>query len=80
MPDKVNNPRRDFIKKVSIAAVAVGAFSFLNFRKKRTNPDFQVGSMSMEEANEIIKNDDFYNASKVKPSPPPVSSENIWMG
>lgn len=80
MPNNVNNPRRDFIKKVSIAAVTIGAFSFLNFRKTKTKPDYQVSSLSKEEADEIIKNEQFHRDTRVKPAPPPVPGEKAWIG
>ena len=79
MPKNVDNTRRDFIKKVSIAAVTISAFSFLHFRKTKTQPDYQVYSLSKEEEDEIIKNDQFHRGTKVKPAPPPVSSENVRM-
>lgn len=80
MPNNVKNPRRDFLKKVSITAIAISAFSFWQFRKTKAQPDYQVRSMSKEEADEIIKKENFYSGTKVRPAPPPEAKEKYTKG
>lgn len=65
------NSRRDFLKKVSVAAVTISAFSFLRFRRSDRHQGIQVESLTEDEANRIIRDSKFPEAPKIKPSPAP---------
>jgi len=71
MQNSENNPRRDFLKNISIAAVSISAFLFLKFKKHKDNNDIKIKTLSKEEADEIIKNKKILFSKKMKPDPSP---------
>ena len=72
-----NNPRRDFLKKIPVAIVSFGTFSFFKFKKSKNYSEKRFNTLSMSEADEIIKNDKFTVLAQRKPEPAPVAQKNI---
>ena len=72
-----NNPRRDFLKLISVAAVSFGALSFFKFRKSGKYSEKHLSTLSKSDADEIIKNEKFTVSTRLNPEPAPVAQKNI---
>jgi len=77
MQKNYNNPRRDFLKMISIAIVSIGAFSFFKFKKSNNYAEKEFNTLSKSEADEIIKNEKPAVSSQLKPAPAPIAQRNI---
>jgi len=71
MQNTEHNPRRDFLKKISVTAFSISVFSFLKFKNPKHNNDIKNNTLSKEEADEIIRNEKILFSKKVKPDPAP---------
>jgi hypothetical protein len=70
-----NNPRRDFLKQISIATVSISAVSLFKFIKSNKYYDKKFSTLSKFQADEIIKNEKFTVPTELKPSPAPTSQK-----
>lgn len=71
-----NNQRREFLKKIPIAFVSLGVFSFFKLNRNRFS-QIRFNTLSKSEANKIIRNEKFSIHKKIKPAPAPVTKRNI---
>ncbi|MFH1000953.1 MAG: hypothetical protein V1783_08950 [Bacteroidota bacterium] len=72
-----NNSRRDFFKKISVAAVSLSTFSFLGFKISENAYNPNCKRISEEEANALIKENKLPISNKQKPMPAPVGKQQI---
>lgn len=72
-----NNQRRDFLKKIPIAIISIGAFSLFKFNKRNRYSETRFNTLSKSEADKIIKNEKFSIPAQIKPEPAPVAQRNI---
>lgn len=72
-----NNQRRDFLKKIPIAIISIGAFSFFKLKKRNHYFEKRFNTLSKSEADKIIKNEKFSIPVQIKPEPAPVAQRNI---
>ncbi len=72
-----NNPRRDFLKMISIALVSISAFSFFKLKKSNKYSKKEFNTLSKSEADEIIKNEKFTVSTRLNPEPAPATEQNI---
>ncbi len=72
-----NNQRRDFLKKIPIAIVSIGVFSFFKLKKRNRYSEKRFNTLSKSEADKIIKNKKLSIPAQIKPAPAPVAQRNI---
>ncbi|MAE07597.1 MAG: hypothetical protein CL661_02415 [Bacteroidetes bacterium] len=72
-----NNPRRDFLKRIPIAIISIGAFSFFGQKKHNRFTEKKFNTLSKTETDKIIKAKKFSIPTRIKPAPAPVASKNI---
>ncbi|MFK5857615.1 MAG: hypothetical protein QM503_15910 [Bacteroidota bacterium] len=72
-----NKQRRDFLKRIPLAIVSITALSVFRIKQSKKNSEMKFYTISMSEANDILKVDKLSPATKIKPKPPPVAQRNI---
>ena len=72
-----NNPRRDFLKMISVVTVSFGALSFFKSKKSGKYSEEHFNTLSKSEADEIVKNEEFTASTRLNPEPAPVAQKNI---
>lgn len=72
-----NNPRRDFLKMITVALVSLSAFSFFMFKKSNKYSEMKFNTLSKPEADEIIKNEKFPVSTSLIPAPAPAAQQKI---
>lgn len=72
-----NNQRRAFLKKIPIAIMSIGAFSFFKLIKRNRYSEIRFNTLSKSEADKIIKNEKLSSPAQIKPAPAPVAQRNI---
>jgi|FLOH01.1.fsa_nt_gi hypothetical protein len=72
-----NNQRRDFLKKIPLAIVSIGAFSLFKLKKQNRYSEKKFKTISKSEADRVIKNEKFSIPTKIKPEQVPVGDRNI---
>lgn len=78
MKEIENHTRRELLKKMLVAAMSIGAFSYITVKKpKGKRKDFNITSLSKEEANEIIQREKFPVSEKIKPAPSPNRGDDV---
>ncbi len=77
MQRKEKTQRRDFLKKIPLALVSIGAFSLLKLKKQNYYPVQNFNTLSKPEADEIIKSEKFAVPNRLKPAPAPLAKKNI---
>ena len=70
-----NNPRRDFLKRISIAIVSISSISVFNFNKSNNYSEITINTLSKSEADEIIKSEKFPASAQLNPAPAPVEQK-----
>lgn len=71
-----NNQRREFLKKIPIAFVSLGAFSFFKIKRNR-HSETRFNTLSKSEADKIIRSEKFSTHKKIKPAPAPEGKRGI---
>ena len=69
------NLRRDLLKKIPIALASIGVLSFFKIKKSTTYSERNYSTLSISEAEEIIKSEKFVPSTHLKPSPAPSSQK-----
>ncbi len=72
-----NNQRRDFLKKIPLAIVSIGALSLFKLKKHNRYSEKKFKTISKSEADRVIKNEKFSIPTKIKPEQAPVADRNI---
>jgi len=72
-----NNQRRDFLKKIPLAIVSIGAFSLFKLKKQNRYSEKKYKTISKSEADRVIKNEKFSIPTKIQPEKAPVGDRNI---
>jgi len=72
------NTRSAFLKKVSLGIVSVLGLGFVGFNFLKHQPISAINfeTLSVKEANEIIKNRLSMKEKQLKPKPPPKTNDN----
>ena len=69
--------RRNFLISVPAAIISLSAFSFLKFKKIVGNSEKKIKTLSLSEADEIIKNEKFPDSGQIIPAAAPVAQKSI---
>lgn len=72
-----NNQRRDFLKKIPLAIVSIGAFSLFKLKKQNRYSEKKFKTISKSEADRVIKSEKFSIPTKIQPEQAPVGDRNI---
>lgn len=76
MKKNTNNERRKFLKAIPIAIASAGALSMLRFSKgKPSKPEISYKTLSVKEANELLRNHSRPVTMRIKPKPSPVRKQ-----
>ena len=72
-----SNPRRNFLKKITVAIVSMSALAFFSIKKHINYSEKKFDTLSKSEADEIINSSKFATSVHIKPAPAPLGPKNI---
>lgn len=77
MQKKDTSPRRDFLKKIPVALISIGALSIFKFKKFKSYAEVKYNIISKSEADKIIMKEKFSTSKYLKPAPSPRVKQDI---